>query len=817
MPEMSDQIQSGMANLDINNRSSTMSTNTTTSLDPQSNFDWAFPNVTNPLPNVPPSDDEIEARLENARMPVLTSNDPNMQLEWAGDALIYIGTCVDNEERLQATQPPRPGTPHIERQIKMDAMNVVGFLADQHHPQAEFMRGTWFEFGRFGVAQDKREAFRCYSRAADRGYARAEYRIGMLYEASNDSMKALKHYNRGADQADSASLYRLGMMTLRGQHGQRQDYMRGVDLIRRSADCADENAPQGAYIYGMLLARQLPQIQIPDGVLPMDEPLAKTYVEKAAYLKFAKAQLKMGSAYELAALGCPFDPVLSLHYNRLASKQGEPEADMAISKWFLVGSEPLFPKNEEIAYNFANRAAATGLSNAEFAMGYYNELGVFVPKNLDLALEWYKRAANNGNPDAAGRIDGISRKQFLSRKDHENVAIKRIQSQYGSQRKERPSRFKQGHPPRGSSLSGQAIMESPTPPRSASVAPYPEDDRPPTVQPLPARSTSVAPYPVDDRPSSYGPPLHGGFLNVDPPRPATVQPDRPSTAFIINPALRPSSTATTGSGHQAPPQRMKPQPPRPGSVPNPQGRPSQGRVASNPAGLPSRVPSTAPTPTPPPHVQNTPIDIGFSAPPDERENRRRMLPSQQGRSTSTVNGTLGPRNPPLHHSSSTSNLGNPPPRSSSTLNQTASHPPPNSMSPSSSYSATPPPPSSFSSRPPSAPASQPSIDFAPQQPPNPPPHTSAAAKPIKKGPQTFDEMGVPQIKDRSDCVSLLPGQRRLRILILCRLSCRAVFQNLHSKVALFCSTLLATPGSFRLFQTLVFGFAQRLAFGIMDR
>ena len=38
------------------------------------------------------------------------------------------------------------------------------------------------------------------------------------------------------------------MMTLLGQHGQPQDYRRGVELIKLSAETADENAPQGAYV-----------------------------------------------------------------------------------------------------------------------------------------------------------------------------------------------------------------------------------------------------------------------------------------------------------------------------------------------------------------------------------------------------------------------------------------------------------------------------------------------------------------------------------------------------------------------------------------
>ena len=41
---------------------------------------------------------------------------------------------------------------------------------------------------------------------------------------------------------------RMGMMHLLGQHNQRQDIRKGLDYIQFSADNADENAPQGAYV-----------------------------------------------------------------------------------------------------------------------------------------------------------------------------------------------------------------------------------------------------------------------------------------------------------------------------------------------------------------------------------------------------------------------------------------------------------------------------------------------------------------------------------------------------------------------------------------
>jgi hypothetical protein len=158
-------------------------------------------------PNVPPTTEEKEQILDNARAPVLNSHDPEMQLAWAQDSLAYVATAQLHEERASVNQTRRPATPSVEHELRVDAMNIVNFLAEQHHPKAEFMRGMWLEFGNFGVRQDKKEAFRCYARAAEKGYSRAEYRMGMQFESTNDPVKALLHYQRGAEAGDSASNY----------------------------------------------------------------------------------------------------------------------------------------------------------------------------------------------------------------------------------------------------------------------------------------------------------------------------------------------------------------------------------------------------------------------------------------------------------------------------------------------------------------------------------------------------------------------------------------------------------------------------------
>ena len=166
-----------------------------------------FPPLRNRPTNVPPSDEEKEETLESARIPVLNSDDPEMQLSWAQDTLVYVEVAAQNEARVSEYQETRPRTPHIEHQLRVDAINVVSFLADQHHPKAEFIKGMWLEFGKFHFRIDKKEAFRCYQRAAQKGYARAEYRIGMQFESYNDPEKAIQHYTLGLQAGDSASHY----------------------------------------------------------------------------------------------------------------------------------------------------------------------------------------------------------------------------------------------------------------------------------------------------------------------------------------------------------------------------------------------------------------------------------------------------------------------------------------------------------------------------------------------------------------------------------------------------------------------------------
>ena len=680
-----------------------------------------FPKLRDPGPNVPLSDDEKEDVLERARPLVLQSTDPEMQLAWAQDALAWVEAAGQAYLRLTESGlgPSRPSTPKVEHQLRVDAMNIVNYLADQGHPKADFMRGMWLEFGKFANRVDKKEAFLAYRRAAEKGYARAEYRIGMQFESTNNSSKATDHYLKGVELGDSASNYRLGMMTLLGQHGMTQNYQHGIELIRLAADTADENAPQGAYVYGMLLARELPNISVPEEYLPYDLVDAKLFIEKAAYLGFAKAQLKMAQAYELCQLGCDFEPTLSLHYNALAARQGESEADMAISKWFLCGYEGIFEKNEKLAYEYARRAAAAKNSTAEFAMGYFYEIGMTVPKNLEESEKWYRLAEEHGNKDAIGRINSIKQNKALSKDDHEKVAISRIKSQYGSQRGQRPDRFRNRPSPMPSMNEDRS--ETPRGRRPASAAPYPENDvgsqhqlRPNS----PYRQQGLRPNvgPAADRPMS----AFGFRTPENPAYPPPTDQIRPSSS-MSNMVVQGGRGNNYGPGRplsawDSPQQLAKQRAPSPGPS-GPSRPPKQPLNKSHPQG-PGQAPGTGYGHDQQPQ-QQYPINNGFASMSNVTPRRDPAI----GKFTRPERNSSMPVSPVLVS-----------PRTDSFQNQ------------------------SRASMRPTQDSRHSSISSATMSPPSAPPKVAeppAAAHPPKKtGPATFEEMGIPQAKTEDNCVSI---------------------------------------------------------------
>lgn len=363
----------------------------------------------------------------------------------------------------------------------------------------------------------------------------------------------------------------MGMAHLMGQLGLSPSPEAAIPLLQRAATIATVDVPQPAYVFGLLLLGEFSQASIPPHLFtPLIPPgstrdtEARRHLERAAFLNFAPAQYKLGHAYEFAQPPFPFDALLSVQYYSLASQQGEIEADMALSKWFLCGSEGAFDKDESLAYTFAEKAARKGLPSAEFAMGYYMEVGVGGPKDITAARKWYTRvskksdasrlpflmylfsrciqASQHGNTDATDRLSALSQPtpSALSRQEHDNLTETTLVRKRTQAKQRSDARGPGAGPRHGGRQNGQRVLEII---RKNSLA-YQAGPR----QGYPSSSSSPAP-------ARYNNAASEGYFNQRPPQ-APVGSSPGSSGDIYRPPTTGPGSLPDPSGY-VPPQRQQ--------------------------------------------------------------------------------------------------------------------------------------------------------------------------------------------------------------------------------------------------------------------
>lgn len=377
------------------------------------------------------SEQDTEKFLQSTKDAALFSGNSNTELDWATDVLLLTERKQLRQRRLTNGASDSLTLPIYQMRQEATAL-IEKLVLSEQLPRAQYIQATLLEVGRAGLTMDRKEAFRLYKEASKSGFARADYRIGQQFEKAGDLTKACENYERGASRDDVACLYRLGLMIFRGQARYEVDPQKAVSCIHLSAISADSDAPQGAFLWALMLAGEV-NFNIPTHLLTQNHAEARHFMSKAAALGFAPAQLRMGKAHEFNELECVFSPSLSIHYYTLAALGDNPEGELGMSKWYLAGSDDgNIQKDERKAFFHAEMAARRGLASAEFAMGYLCEVGVGCSSDLAKAQFFYRRAADHGSEEAKARIDGIVRSGTLSRKEHDFNVSTKIQARHAT-------------------------------------------------------------------------------------------------------------------------------------------------------------------------------------------------------------------------------------------------------------------------------------------------------------------------------------------------------------------------------------------------
>ena len=340
-------------------------------------------------------DKQIEApvtpqELEQLRMAI--KNNPGDQ-----KSALRLATRLVEASNVLVPNASDPRTRGKARERYLtDAHKVLKKLSNSQNAEAMFFFADCQGRGLFGNEPDMKEAFTLYHSAAKLNHAAAAYRTAVCCEIGHedgggtrkDPLKAMQWYKRAATLGDPPAMYKMGMIMLKGLLGQQRNPREAVGWLKRAAERADTENPHALHELGLLYESAQPN----DAII-RDEAYALSLFEDAADLGYKFSQFRLGCAYEFGQMGCPIDSRQSIRWYSQAAQQEEHQAELALSGWYLTGSDNVLSQSDTEAYLWARKAAMAGLAKAEYALGYFTEVGIGVPANLEDAKRWYWRAA----------------------------------------------------------------------------------------------------------------------------------------------------------------------------------------------------------------------------------------------------------------------------------------------------------------------------------------------------------------------------------------------------------------------------------------
>lgn len=332
----------------------------------------------------------INMYRENAKR----TNDPTIQCDLA--MFLYESSKKSNPEEKKV--------------LVNDAVKILKTLALRGHAESQYYLANMFASGHLHKSgkPDFGNAFPLFVQAAKHQHVDAAYRAAKCYEDGlgclKNKSKAVQYYKLAATLNHPGAMYRLGLANINGELGLQRNVRDGNKWLKRSAVAATAEYPHALHELGLLHEKGY------GGIIFKDPKYSVQLYAHAADLGYAPSAYRLGQCFEYGYLGCQKDASSSIFYYTIAARHGHAEACFALSAWYLSGDEDYkkIEPNEDKALYWAKAAAEKGLAKAEFALGYFAEMGIGRAKNQQDAIAFYKKAAEQGDEQAKQRLAKVN-------------------------------------------------------------------------------------------------------------------------------------------------------------------------------------------------------------------------------------------------------------------------------------------------------------------------------------------------------------------------------------------------------------------------
>ncbi|MDX1915298.1 MAG: hypothetical protein SFU55_06915 [Methylophilus sp.] len=213
------------------------------------------------------------------------------------------------------------------------------------------------------------------------------------YYQNKQYQSAIVQYMPLAKSGNAEAQTRLGVIYTFG-YGVKIDYLKALSFFEQAKS---KNNPEATYWYAQLLLNGLGIEKSPEKSL--------VWFEKSANQGYVDAQNVLGIMY-MQGVGVKQDYETAFNWNTKAAIGGNPESMYNLGQQYEKGVG-VAQDNKQSVYWY-EKSAKHHHALAEFEMGYAYSEGVGgLPKDLNLAIGWYTKAAKQGGVPAQHNLANV--------------------------------------------------------------------------------------------------------------------------------------------------------------------------------------------------------------------------------------------------------------------------------------------------------------------------------------------------------------------------------------------------------------------------